>query len=65
MDKTILWALLNTQSRISCGWRWLVIDESYVLGGEFVVYEKRPHERNLREIYRGISETEAIKILID
>jgi hypothetical protein len=45
--------------------RWLVIDELYRLGGEFVVYEKQPYAKKTIEVYRGIDEEEAVRVLLN
>lgn len=45
--------------------RWLVIDEMYVFGGEFVVYERLPYARRTKTVYRGTDEEEAVKALIN
>lgn len=45
--------------------RWLVIDELYVRGGEFVVYDRRPYAKRTEEVYRGTDEEEAVKALLN
>lgn len=44
--------------------RWLVMDEVYVSGGEFVVYESKPYARKTIEIYRGDREEDAVQALL-
>jgi hypothetical protein len=61
----ILEVLKNENARLSCGWRWLVIDELYLLSGEFVVYESKHRQRGSTEIYRGTDEHDACKILTE
>lgn len=51
--------------RVSNGDRWLVIDEVYRLGGEFVVYERTYRAKRTTEVYRGEDEEEAVKILLN
>lgn len=50
--------------RVSCGHRWLVIDELHHLGGEFVVYERLPYKKHTTEVFRGYDEEEAVFYLI-
>ena len=60
----ILEALLHHNIRVSNGDRWLVRDEMYLVTGEFVVYECPRYARKTKEIYRGMDEEEAVRILI-
>jgi hypothetical protein len=60
----ILEILKNENARLSCGWRWLVIDE-YSLPNEFVVYESKYRQRGVKEIFRGIDEDEACRALTE
>lgn len=53
--------LKNENTRISVGWRWLIIESS----GEFVVYESKYRQRKSKVIYWGTDEQEACKILIE
>lgn len=50
----------GTGARVSCGGRWLVIDEET---GEYVVYDHKPYARSVTELIRTASETEAVKVL--
>ena len=59
-------ALLKESTRLSYnGTRWLIMDEMYVLGGEFVVMECKRYARSAKEIYRGTDEDEAVAYLLD
>ena len=59
-------ALLQESTRLSYnGTRWLIMDEMYVLGGEFVVMECKRYARSAIEIYRGTDEEEAVRILLN
>lgn len=58
-------ALLEIGVRISCGNRWLVKDELYRLGGEFVVLERLPYVKKTTEVYRGTDEEEAVRLLLN
>jgi hypothetical protein len=60
---SILEVLKNENARLSCGYRWLVIDELYSVYGEFVVYESKHRQRGVTEIYRGTDERDACKAL--
>jgi hypothetical protein len=61
----ILEVLKNENARLSCGRRWLVIDELYSLHGEFVVYESKYRQRGSTELYRGTDENDACKTLTE
>ena len=58
-------ALLRPSIRVSNGYRWLVRDEMFVIGGEFIVYEHVPYSRSSLEIYRGTDEDKAVEMLLD
>jgi alpha-amylase/alpha-mannosidase (GH57 family) len=55
----------RTNSLLSVGDKWLIIDEIYELNGEFVVYQRKYNEKKTLELYRGINESEAVKILTE
>ena len=58
-------ALMKHNIRLSNGDRWLVMDEIYNLGGEFVVYQRLPYAKRTTEEYRGDDEEEAVQILMN
>jgi hypothetical protein len=62
---SILEVLKNENARLSCGWRWLVIDEEYSKLGEFVVYERKPNARKTKLVFRGTDERQACLALTE
>jgi hypothetical protein len=63
--KTIYDALAyEINTRLSCGDKWLIIDESCnSYNREFVVYEHRYGAKHTTELYRGSDEEEAVRVL--
>ena len=60
-------ALLQPGTRLSnSNGRWMCMDELYVLGGEFVVYDNATYnQRSSSAIYRGMDEEKAVTYLLD
>lgn len=56
---TILEALGQSGVRMSCGYRWLVMDR-----GMFEVYERRPYQHNTILLYQGNDESLAVLHLL-
>jgi hypothetical protein len=59
---TIQEALKNKGSgiRVTCGKQWMIWDEESF---EWVVYKRPSYARESKIIYRGVSESDAIKLL--
>jgi hypothetical protein len=50
--------------RLTSGRRWLVMDQLYDYSWETVVYGQEPYKQ-VKELYRGKDEQEAISVLIE
>ena len=50
----------KTGIRVTCGYRWLVIDDE----GFYFVYEKKPYQKNKRTIIETEDEDSAVNALV-
>ncbi len=54
-------ALKTTNSRISYGFRWLIITDD----GVYLVFERRPYAKKTTVVYEGTDESAACQALLE
>jgi len=60
VSQDIYKVLEDHAARVTCGYRWLVMDL-----GEYTVYERRPYAKVTKMVYIGTDENAACLALID